>query len=124
MATERTCILVSSPDSRLARMLEAHLPQASFEIVAVQPGAAFVSAVRRHRPRIALLDRVHERADSAQMEIAVLKDAYPKVRIIAVSQEPTSSDAKVVEQGLFYYLSAPVADELLRVVRAAAGVKE
>ena len=64
--------------------------------------------------QIAVIDRIHERPDAAQMEIAILKEAYPDVRIIALSEQPSARDACLVEQGVFYYLTMGVGPELIR----------
>ncbi len=116
---KKLTILISSPQSELAKMLRVHLDAQAFQIVSVVPGPGFVKAVRRRRPDIAVLDRVHERPEVARMEIEVLYDAQPKVRIIALS-ESAKSDAAIVEQGLFYYMTQSPEPELARVIEAAA----
>ena len=112
-------VLISSPQSELANMLQHHLDAREFRIQSVLPGPAFVQAARRRHPDIAVLDRVHERPEVARMEIEVLYDAQPKVRIIALS-ESAQSDAAIVEQGLFYYMTQSPGPELVRVIEAAA----
>ena len=42
------------------------------------------------------------------------------MRIIAISEQPSSDDAAVIEQGVFYYLTLLIGDELVRVIEAGA----
>jgi hypothetical protein len=67
-----------------------------------------------------VIDRIHERPDAAQMEIAFLKELRPEVRIIALSQAPSASDGWVAEQGVFYYMTVTEGGELARIIEAAA----
>ena len=53
------------------------------------------------------------------MEIAVLKEFWPGVEIIAYSLRSTETDASIVEQGVFYYAGSASVDELIRVIYAA-----
>jgi ABC-type phosphate transport system ATPase subunit len=78
-----------------------------------------MQVVRRERPDVAVLDAVEGRVDAAQMEIELLKELCQDVRIIAVSREPSQQDAWVVERGVFFYMAAPHAGELVRVIEAA-----
>ena len=63
---------------------------------------------------------MHERHDIAQ-EIASLKAVCPAVRVIAISENPSPHDAPIIEQGVFYYLTLPIGQELTRVIEAGAG---
>ncbi len=113
-------VLVSGHDKHLSEFLKQRLSPFRFSVISVVPGAPFLETARREHPEIAVIDCLPERGEAAQMEIAVLKDIKPEVRIIAVSQESTQEDAKVVEQGVFYYTIASAGDELLQVIEAAA----
>ena len=120
--SERIRVLISSSDELLGEYVIDRLSPARFDVSAVRPGVAVLDAIRRQRPHIAVLDRVHERLEAAQMEIAVVKDVCPDARIIVVSEASSASDAQIVEAGVFFYLaerSSPPA-ELLRVIEAAA----
>ncbi|MBI4600852.1 MAG: hypothetical protein HY721_02720 [Planctomycetes bacterium] len=113
-------VLVDSPDASIGELLRERLPGSDFHVVSTQPGPAFLRTARCVLPDIAVVDRVHERAEAALLEIAVLKDARPGVRIIALSEESSPKDARVVEQGIFYYMTLPTGRELVQVIRAAA----
>lgn len=79
-----------------------------------------MKALRREAPEIAVIDGIDERPQAAQIEIALLKDRCPDVQVIAVSGRSSESDAGVVEQGIFYYLTASIGHELPRLIEAAA----
>ena len=113
-------VLVTSPDPEVTRLLESALPSPEFTVASSQPGSSFMQVARRERPQIAIIDRIHERAQAVQMEIAVLRDLCSQVRIIVLSEEPSPADASVVEQGVFYYLAAPSPAKIVAVVHAAA----
>ncbi|HSE42433.1 MAG TPA: hypothetical protein VLH08_16830 [Acidobacteriota bacterium] len=113
-------VLVCSPSGGIQNFVEYQLPASEFSVVAVQPGPEFVEIARREHPDIAVIDCVPHRLDAAQMEIAFLKDIRPDVRIIALSEESSVEDAKIVEQGIFYYMTAPPGRELIQVIVAAA----
>jgi hypothetical protein len=42
------------------------------------------------------------------------------VRVIAVSESPSARDGQIVEQGVFYYLTLDIGEELIRVLEAGA----
>ncbi len=113
-------ILVDSPDPTTVPFLRKRLSNARFKIVTANEGQRFSDSAHRIQPHIAIIDRIHERQEIARQQIAALQEACPEVRIIAISELPSSDDASVVEQGLFYYLTLPVGDELIRVIEAGA----
>ena len=113
-------VLVSSSSWSIQEFVKNQLPQSEFTVVAVQPGPVFLETVRREHPQIAVIDCVPLRLEAAQMEIAFLKDTQPDVRIIALSEESSAEDAKIVEQGLFYYMSSIAGMELIQIIEAAA----
>jgi DNA-binding response OmpR family regulator len=113
-------VLVDSPDPATGEFLEGNLPPDRFQVVTVGSRLGFVEFARQQRPEIAVLDWVHEGPEAVQLKIAVLKQIRPQVRIIAMSERPSVRDAKIVEEGIFYYLGAAVGVQLVRVVEAAA----
>lgn len=114
-------LLINSPDSRLAESVRGRLSPFRFAVSSSRPGLGFMEAARRYRPVVAVIDRIHERPDAAQMEVAFLKELRPDIRIVAISQEPSAKDGWVVEQGIFYYMTVASGAELIRVLEAAAG---
>lgn len=113
-------VLVNSLDTAIGDFLKGRLSPSRFEVVPVQPGLGFIDAACRERPEIAVLDCVHERLDAVPMEVAVLKEIRPKVRIIVLSGKSSTKDASVVEQGIFYYMTVPVGPALIQVIEGAA----
>ncbi len=113
-------VLVISPDQALADFLKRDLSAAEFEVLASRPGAEVVRVVRQTRPDIAVIDRLHARRDAAELEVALLRDMRREVRIILVSEVPSTEDGRLVEVGVFFYLSASPPLRLPEVVRAAA----
>jgi DNA-binding response OmpR family regulator len=113
-------VLVVSTDQTLGDFLNRELPQAEFTIVPTRPGADFVRSVRQACPDVAVIDRVHARRDVAEMEVALLRDLRPEARVILVSEVPSKDDARLVEVGVFFYLSASPPLRLPELVQAAA----
>jgi DNA-binding NtrC family response regulator len=113
-------ILVNSPDEAVARALEDGLDPEVFLVTDVRPGPGFVRSVRGECSDIVIIDRVNERLDAAQVEIEVVKGFRPEARVIVISEESSEKDAKIIEQGVYYYLTSGTVSELIRVVKAAA----
>lgn len=117
---ESVRVIVVSSAATLAASLGCALDPERFHVTHVRPGPGLVDAVRRERPQVAVVDRIDERPQAAQLEIALLKDRCSEVQVIAVSGRSSESDARVVEQGIFYYLTEPTGQELPRLIEAAA----
>jgi CheY-like chemotaxis protein len=113
-------VLVISPDIALGDLLRKGLPERDFQVIACGPGPAFMEAARREHPEIAVIDRVNDRPDMASMEILVLKDIRPNIRIIALSGSSSPQDARIVEHGVFFYMATPTGAEVIQVIEAAA----
>jgi len=113
-------VLVVSTDGTLCDFLRRELPQAEFAVVPTAPGAEFVRSARQACPDVAVIDRVHARRDVAEVEVALLRSLRPEARIILVSEVPSRDDARLVEVGVFFYLSASPPLRLPELVRAAA----
>ncbi len=113
-------VLVISPDCTLEEYLKRELASSEYEIVGTRPGWGVVETGRRERAPIAVIDRADERREAASLELALLRDARPDVRVIVLSAEPSTEDARLVEQGVFFYLSASPPVRLPDVIRAAA----
>lgn len=112
-------VVVISPSELLPAVLSRALSSKQFNVLEVRPGPGVLRAVRRERPQIAVVDRIDERPEAAQLEIALLKELCPEARIIALSGKSSDADATVVEQGIFYYMAAPAVGDLVRVIYAA-----
>jgi DNA-binding response OmpR family regulator len=100
----------------LARILEPH----GFQVVTAMPGPGLIQQVRERRPDVAVLDGIDTRPQLAQMEVALLKDQSPGIRIIAISAESSEHDVEVIEQGIFCYLGGCSLQQLLSAVLSAA----
>lgn len=110
-------VLVISPTCELRRSLKSALADSC--VTDVHPGAGVLRVVQRERPRIVIVDRIDERPEAAQLEIALVKALCPNARIIALSRNSSDADAVVVEQGIFCYVASPCEDELVRLIDAA-----
>lgn len=121
---KQLAVMVVTPDPGLDQYLASRLPPDRFEVTEVRPGAPLVDAVDRTPPDIVVLDRIEERGDAVQVEIALLKRRRPEVRVIAVSEHSSAKDATVVEQGVFFYLAGHSRTEecvrLVDLITAAA----
>lgn len=116
----RCNVLVVSAEPTLAWWLVCHLDQDQYGVVAAKPGPQLIELARQARPRIAVLDAIDTRPHAAQLEVAVLKDQCPGVRVIALSTDSSDQDGDVIEQGVFCYLAGCSHEELHRVIEAAA----
>jgi hypothetical protein len=115
-------VLVISPETAVETLLRRHLSSADFEVLRLAPGGALVAGVRRVRPDIAVIDRADSRRAAVPMEVALLRDARPEVRVIAVSAGAGTGveDGTLVELGLFFLLQASPPLRLPDLVLAAA----
>lgn len=114
------CILVDSPDPNVEQMLRDQLSHQCFRVVNVPSRVNFIEFVRRERPEIAVIDRINECPDAALLKIAIVKDNCPEARIVVISSSTSMADAAIVEQGVFYYVTNPTWNELVRIIKAAA----
>ncbi len=113
-------VLVDSPDAAMGEFLKDQLPRSEYRVISTRPGPAFIGAAHCELPDIAVIDRVHERPDAALMEVAVLKEVRPDIRIIVLSERSSPKDAGIVEQGIFFYMTRPEISGLVQVIEAAA----
>ena len=113
-------VLVVSPDAKLEEFLMRELPPDEFEIAGTRPGPEMVTAARRRHAHIAIVDRADSRREMAAVELAVLRDVRNDVRLIVLSGAPSPEDARLLEDGVFYYLPASPPVRLPDLVRAAA----
>lgn len=113
-------VLVIGAGSRTGTVLTERLDPGRFRVSTAPPGPGLLAAMRERRPEVAVLDAVHARPGAAPLEVALLKDHSPGVRIIALSDEPSPRDAEVVEQGIACYLGGCSLEELLRVIESIA----
>ncbi|MFA9478132.1 hypothetical protein ACERK3_07450 [Phycisphaerales bacterium AB-hyl4] len=116
----RLQILVISPTPFVAAFLTEHLATDRFAVQSVRPGTEANAMGRAASLHVAVVDRIEQRPEAAQKEIALLKEAHPQVRIIAISWNSSARDAGIVEQGLFYYWTGKPRPELIELVEAAA----
>lgn len=115
-------VLINSPDIEMAPALRKALGSESgmYSVSDARPGPVFVRTVRGDKTDIVVFDRVHEHPEATQVEIAIVKDIRPEARIIVISGESSEKDAKIIEQGVYYYLTSGAGPELIRVIKAAA----
>jgi DNA-binding NtrC family response regulator len=116
----RMKVMVIGTGTWTASWLARRLAPRGVEVFAAAPGPELIQAVREWRPEIVVLDEIDARPQVAPLEVALLKDQDPGVRIIARSSESSELDVEVIEQGVFCYLGGCSLDELLRVVESAA----
>jgi DNA-binding response OmpR family regulator len=113
-------VLVISSGSTTCSWLAQRLDPQGYAVQSSMPGPELIQRVREGRPDVAVLDGIDARPQLARMEVALLKDQSPGVRIIALSAVSSELDAQVVEQGIFCYLGGCSLEELLRAVESAA----
>jgi DNA-binding response OmpR family regulator len=113
-------VMVVSPSTRTASWLARRLARHGVDVYAAEPGPELIHVLRERRPDVVVLDGIHARPQLAPVEVALLKDRNPAVRIIARSETSSELDVEVIEQGVFCYLGGSSLEELLRVVESAA----
>lgn len=113
-------VLVSSRDSKWCGFLQEHLPPREFQVLGPVQLVEFFEVAKKSRPQIAVLECLPAHGESVQMQVALLKDLRPEIRIIVISRQSSEEDGRIVEQGLFYYTSDPDGFELVQLVEAAA----
>ena len=113
-----TNVLVISPTGELRQSLAGSLAD-SCRVAGIRPGAGVLGVIQRERPAVVIVDRIDERPEAAQLEIALVKERCPSARVIALSRNSSDADAPVVEQGIFCYVASPCEDELVRLIHAA-----
>lgn len=113
-------ILLDSIPTETFELLRQELPAGAYEWSLTNSSGEFTDVVRRSRPHIAVLDRIHERQGEIRKKIEILKDEWAGVRIIAISEASSIEDASIIEQGVFYYMTSEDASELKRIIVAAA----
>ncbi len=113
-------ILVISPSSIMGEYLRSHMPAGEFEVITTLPGATVIEMADHVSPQIAVIDHIEERPKTVVMEVMLLKEMRPGIRIIILSGRPSANDAEIVERGVFYYMSIPVGPPLIEVIEAAA----
>jgi DNA-binding NtrC family response regulator len=112
-------VVVISTGTVIREILAEAFCPAQLCVIEVRPGPGMLEMARRTQPHVAIIDSIHERLDAAELEIAFLKDLLPDIQIIVLSQHSSLGDARIVEQGVFYYMAAPPGEELVRIVEAA-----
>jgi DNA-binding response OmpR family regulator len=113
-------VMVVSPSTRTASWLAPRLAPHGVAVFTAEPGPELIHALRERRPDVVVLDGIHARPQLAPVEVALLKDRNPAVRIIARSETSSQVDVEVIEQGVFCYLGGSSLEELLRAVESAA----
>ena len=113
-------VLVVSHERTIGEFLKATLDPFRFIVSVVSPGSIFFHVSRREQPEIAVIDSVDMRPGAAQLEIELLKEISPEIRVIALTQQSSPRDADIVEQGIFYYMSSIAGAELIQIIEAAA----
>lgn len=112
-------ILVISDGGATGQWLTDRLAPRGIRVSVARPGPDVIRIAREQRPQIAVLDGIESRPQLARMEVAVLKDQSPGIRVIALSATSSERDIEVIEQGVFCYLGGCSLEEVLRAVESA-----
>ena len=115
----RVKVLVRTRQATLIRALQKELDSGEFEVLAGSLDTSAVDQVLDHYPDILVVEpspRVSERTDA----ISIARKVCPHLKVILVARRSLPDDAKIVEQGLFYYTVRPAVGEIVQIVHAAA----
>jgi len=113
-------VMVVETGPATGHYLNVHLPRSRFEVSSCAPGKGFLAEAKATRPDIVVLDRFDERPRAAEVELELLKEIRPEVRVIAVAGESSPNDARLLEQGVFFYMAEDEGPAIVQVIEAAA----
>ncbi len=119
MHKRRIRVVIKSTDKELEVLLNSSLDSARYEIICDRSEFSTVKHVIDSVPDILVLE-LDPKEKMPELVISVLREVRPNLKIIALTPVSSPNDAKVIEQGIFYYLAKPLGEELVEAVRAAA----
>ena len=115
----RVKILVSTTQAAVAPALRQNLDRDEFEVSSGSPEVPAVDQILDYYPDILVVEPSPSRTLWSSV-ISTARKICPHLKIVLVTLRSSPDDAKIVEQGLFYYTVWPAVDELVQVVHAAA----
>jgi DNA-binding NtrC family response regulator len=123
MGTSQYRVLMSLSDNKLGEAIQERLNAGEFDLLKVNPSSELLPVVCNETPDILVFELdPYERF--IEWLIFVLKKLRPNLKIIAFSESSSRMDARVIEQGIFYYMTKPTSEEIVQVVQAAAKAVE
>jgi FixJ family two-component response regulator len=107
-------------DPSVLKAVERLLKAEGFEVKAFGDPVAFLTAVAKARPRVAILDVAMPRMNGLEVQ-AALRESSPETRVVFVSgQSDDVTRSAALENGAVDFLGKPVdADRLLGALRRA-----
>lgn len=112
-------VLLRTTRLQLAQLLTDRLAPSDFRVVAETSDVPALDQVLDHCPDIFIFELAPSESPQSVF-IQGAKKVNPCLKVIFLSQQSTFEDARIVEQGLFYYAVRPAIDEVIQVVEAAA----
>ena len=119
----RYMLLLFNCGEDIRSLLQTGLSGDDFEITLLDDDGKLLDLVCDERPDILIMN-IGSKMTYADVTLSALKKIHPGMKVIIVSESPSDMDARLVEMGVFYYLSGQVNHEIIQVVRAAARALE
>jgi len=118
MSPDAICVVDDDPS--VLKAVERLLSAEGFEVRAFGDPTAFLTAVARARPRVAILDMAMPRMNGLEVQ-SVLRKWSPETRVVFVSgQSDAATRSAALKNGAIDFLDKPVdPDRLLGAVRRA-----
>jgi FixJ family two-component response regulator len=118
MSPQAICVVDDDPS--VLKAVERLLKAEGFEVKAFGDPVAFLTAVAKARPRVAILDVAMPRMNGLEVQ-AALRESSPETRVVFVSgQSDDVTRSAALENGAIDFLGKPVdADRLLGALRRA-----
>lgn len=132
MVTSYSRILLNVSDRELVETLKNRLPSEKFDITCAyinmgesssNQSMQIFNLVIDESPDI-LIFEIGLNGQTPDVIISAIKKVRPNIKIIALSRSPSTKDADVIEQGVFYYMGEPDSEELVQVIQAATNALE
>ncbi len=118
METEVTKVVVWAEDFNIEKSIKEELPSNEFEIVLPKTINDTFEYISEKLPHILIFEYSNNRV-TYEVTVSLFKKLNPDMKIIVISQKPSISDVKILEQGIFYYMSKFDIATLIEIIYAA-----
>ena len=116
---DRKVIMVADDDHAQRRLLEIHLTQLGFEVLAVKDGAEAIEAMHKRRPDVVVSDILMPRLDGFRLTQYIRQDAHlSAVPVVLMTSGAIRADDEQMARGMGANTLAARTDDFQDIVRA------
>jgi len=120
MNAEKTTILVAEDDQELLALLEQHLQQEGYRVVAVDGGAHALGQLQHEPFDVVLTDLKMPDVDGMEV-LRVCRETQPEARVLLMTAYGSIDNAiQAIRQGAYHYITKPFRFEEISVLVAKA----